>query len=465
MFPYNLPISKYSTKILTTLKNNNTLIITGSTGTGKSTYTPLLLHNNGYNKILVIEPRRIAVKSIYNTLYHIITDTGYNKEKFKENRDIKENGDNGEDKMDTKENRNSKDNKNHTNTNTNTNTNNILGYKMRFDSHNSKNCNIKIVTDGTFLNEVLKSSKGRGSKNSRCNNIYPNPNPNPYICINNISNNTESNNPISTSNNIYPNPNKCINNTINNPISTSSNIYPNPNPNPNPNTCISNISKNPNPSNNISTSSNIYPNPNPNPNICINNTINNNTKNNITINNILSYSVIIIDEVHERSIRTDIIISYLKYINFKGKLILMSATLNTHIFIKYFNCNIITINDICYPIKYIYSECAVSDYIIEAYQKIKGIVSGKDIDMFKGGEGVNDSSRLEGVNDSRDRVGGVSKSSRLEGVNDSSRLEGVSKSSRLEGVNDSSRLEGVNDSSTLEGVNDKSIDNYKGVND
>ncbi|TBT99898.1 hypothetical protein CWI37_1177p0010, partial [Hamiltosporidium tvaerminnensis] len=429
MFPYNLPISKYSTKILTTLKNNNTLIITGSTGTGKSTYTPLLLHNNGFNKILVIEPRRIAVKSIYNTLYHIITDTGYNKEKFKENRDIKENGDNGEDKRDTKENRGSKenkgiskennkyireennrDNKNHTNTYTNTNTNNILGYKMRFDSHNSKNCNIKIVTDGTFLNEVLKSSKGRESKNSRCNNIYPNPTPNPNKCINNC--NTD----ISISNNKYhnpnPNPNRCINNISNNPISTSSNIYPNPtpnicinncntdipisnnkyhNPNPNPN----NISNNP-----MSTSSNIYPNPNPNPSICINNISNNNTKNNITINNILPYSVIIIDEVHERSIRTDIIISYLKYINFKGKLILMSATLNTHIFIKYFNCNIITINDICYPIKYIYSECAVSDYIIEAYQKIKGIVSGKDIDMFKGGEGVNDSSRLEGVNDS-----------------------------------------------------------------
>lgn len=93
------------------------------------------------------------------------------------------------------------------------------------------------------------------------------------------------------------------------------------------------------------------------------------------LNKYLTYEYIIIDEVHERSAKTDLILGILKQ-KLKNKLILMSATINTRIFEKYFDGKVFEIIGQSYKANIIYE--SVDDYIIGSFLKIKEIVSNEN---------------------------------------------------------------------------------------
>lgn len=63
----NLPIASYKEQIINSINNNDTLIITAETGSGKSTQVPQYLYEAGYN-VIVTQPRRIACVSLAERL-------------------------------------------------------------------------------------------------------------------------------------------------------------------------------------------------------------------------------------------------------------------------------------------------------------------------------------------------------------------------------------------------------------
>lgn len=105
----------------------------------------------------------------------------------------------------------------------------------------------------------------------------------------------------------------------------------------------------------------------------------------------LSYDYIIVDEVHERSVRTDMILSVLKSA-YRNKLILMSATLNTTKLQEFFKAFVYEIPGESYPVDIKYLDAPTSDYITECYLTIKSIIKNrektekKDILVFLPGE-------------------------------------------------------------------------------
>ena len=115
------------------------------------------------------------------------------------------------------------------------------------------------------------------------------------------------------------------------------------------------------------------------------------------------YDCIIIDEIHERTIRTDIIIGILKE-SFNGILIMMSATLNTSKLEQFMNAKTFNIPGSSHPVIVTHLERPTPDYIVEAYMKIKQILkeSGggnsngpNDILVFlPGEEDINDLGQL-----------------------------------------------------------------------
>lgn len=212
VYTYPLLIEKHRDNLLRAIGKNNTTIVKGPTGCGKSTFIPLLFKEN---RVAIVEPRRIAVTSLYNTLLPHIPG---------------------------------------------------LGYKMRFDKKIRENTNVVIFTDGSFLNEIHS----------------------------------------------------------------------------------------------------------------------------------LDYDYIIIDEVHERSIRTDLILGVLRT-NYKNKLILMSASIDTGKLEKYFNARTYEIPGRSNPVEIRFLEKPTSDYIVESYLVVKKILKTrekgekKDILIFlPGEEDIND---------------------------------------------------------------------------
>lgn len=99
---HELIIQEYEQEIIQKVSLNQTTIIKGPTGCGKSTLVPLILSKE-YKKIALIEPRRIAVLSLYNRLNSLAKGS--------------------------------------------------TGYKIRFDKKINKDNKIIIFTDGMFLRE------------------------------------------------------------------------------------------------------------------------------------------------------------------------------------------------------------------------------------------------------------------------------------------------------------------------
>lgn len=102
------------------------------------------------------------------------------------------------------------------------------------------------------------------------------------------------------------------------------------------------------------------------------------------------YDYIIIDEVHERSVRTDTILGILRK-TYKNKLILMSASLDTAKLQHYFSARTYEIPGRSHPAEIKYLEKPTSDYVAESYLTVKKILKEegavkKDILVFLPGE-------------------------------------------------------------------------------
>ncbi len=111
MDPKKLPVYKERDKILSALENNQVIIVESPTGSGKTTQIPLILHEAGYTDrgvIGITQPRRIATLSVsdYIALQLGVTVPGF------------------------------------------------VGYKMRFEDQTVPETRLKIMTDGTLLQEM-----------------------------------------------------------------------------------------------------------------------------------------------------------------------------------------------------------------------------------------------------------------------------------------------------------------------
>ncbi|KAM0676660.1 Salivary acidic proline-rich phosphoprotein 1/2 [Binucleata daphniae] len=243
-------IKQQKNDLVTFFANNKVSIVKGPTGCGKSTYIPYILQNHS---IVLVEPRRIAVKSIYNSL---------------------------KDKIEN------------------------LSYKMRFDSFTcAKLQNLK--------KSMKKSMKGSMKVTCECNKKTD-------TDKQNITDGECSSTHVDRCKNTCKAYKKMLN-TSNVEIVTDG--------------------------------------------IFLNN-----------LDKYLTYEYIIIDEVHERSAKTDLILGILKQ-KLKNKLILMSATINTRIFEKYFDGKVFEIIGQSYKANVMYE--SVDDYIIGSFLKIKEIVSNE----------------------------------------------------------------------------------------
>ncbi|KAL6122716.1 Dhx33 [Nucleospora cyclopteri] len=96
----------------------------------------------------------------------------------------------------------------------------------------------------------------------------------------------------------------------------------------------------------------------------------------------MDYDYIIIDEVHERSVRNDILLMLLK-LNYKNKLIMMSATLDTTKLCSYFKAFVFNIRTKTFPLCLKYLSKPTNDYIIESYLTVKKIIKETDDDSRK----------------------------------------------------------------------------------
>lgn len=74
MYKWRLGIEKYKDLILDKIEKNKTVIIKGPTGCGKTTYLPLLLKDK---KVAIIQPRRISVYALYESLKSHLPNVGY----------------------------------------------------------------------------------------------------------------------------------------------------------------------------------------------------------------------------------------------------------------------------------------------------------------------------------------------------------------------------------------------------
>ena len=93
------------------------------------------------------------------------------------------------------------------------------------------------------------------------------------------------------------------------------------------------------------------------------------------------YSCVIVDEAHERTLFTDILLAELKTLvnkrkstNKPLKLIIMSATIDENKFSKYFNnCPIIQVPGQTYPVK-VYNEPKQANYLLQTVNKVKELI-------------------------------------------------------------------------------------------
>ncbi len=111
---YALPVYKQRRKILTALNTHQVIILESETGSGKTTHIPGILYKQGYSKhkkIAITQPRRIATISV----------TEFVRERLQESYKLPAD---------------------------------YIGYKIRFRDETSPQTKIKIMTDGTLLQEM-----------------------------------------------------------------------------------------------------------------------------------------------------------------------------------------------------------------------------------------------------------------------------------------------------------------------
>ncbi len=111
MNPKDLPVYKEKKRILKTLEENQVVIIESPTGSGKTTQLPLILHEAGYTSrgmVGVTQHRRIATLSVCD---YIAKQTGSEVP-------------------------------------------GMVGYKMRFEDNTLPETRMKVMTDGTLLQEL-----------------------------------------------------------------------------------------------------------------------------------------------------------------------------------------------------------------------------------------------------------------------------------------------------------------------
>ena len=95
-----------------------------------------------------------------------------------------------------------------------------------------------------------------------------------------------------------------------------------------------------------------------------------------------SYSIVILDEIHERTVQTDLLIGLLKELQSRRdiKIVLMSATLHCQLFIDFFdNPPIIHVTGRMFPVSIFYTEKPESDYVDAAAVSI--VQLNIDLDM------------------------------------------------------------------------------------
>jgi len=104
--------------------------------------------------------------------------------------------------------------------------------------------------------------------------------------------------------------------------------------------------------------------------------------------NLSNYSVIMVDEAHERSLNIDFILGLLKNIlkvRPKFKIIISSATINAEVFSEYFDgCPIVKIESEAYPVKTIYSPPVPENDPNAMLKKIVEIVEDTEKKQIKG---------------------------------------------------------------------------------
>lgn len=98
--------------------------------------------------------------------------------------------------------------------------------------------------------------------------------------------------------------------------------------------------------------------------------------------NLNKYSTIVIDEAHERTILTDLIMGFLKQLVTSGKrpdlkVVIMSATLNAQVFGGFFNAPILYIEGRMFPVKKYYLNEANDDIVDTLVRTVVQINSGE----------------------------------------------------------------------------------------
>ncbi|XP_060929170.1 probable ATP-dependent RNA helicase DHX40 [Limanda limanda] len=108
----NLPIHRHKTKLIEAVKNSSFLVVTGETGSGKTTQLPQFLHQAGFckdGKIAITQPRRVAAITVAQRVAQEM-QCSLGRE---------------------------------------------VGYQVRFDDCTSQDTVVKYLTDGCLLREIL----------------------------------------------------------------------------------------------------------------------------------------------------------------------------------------------------------------------------------------------------------------------------------------------------------------------
>merc|ERR1719499_2236476 len=85
------------------------------------------------------------------------------------------------------------------------------------------------------------------------------------------------------------------------------------------------------------------------------------------------YSVVILDEAHERTVSTDVLMGLIKEIltrNKRLKVIVMSATLDSGKFVEYWNAPLIKVPGRCHPVEIFYTQEPEPDYFEAAIRTV-----------------------------------------------------------------------------------------------